>query len=53
MAKKGSIIVELRSTESSHSYTTKKRPQSDKLELKKFDPKLRKHVLYKEGKVKK
>ncbi len=37
-----------------HFYTTtkNKRTMSGKLELKKFDPKARKHVIYKEGKIK-
>jgi len=37
-----------------HFYTTtkNKRNQRGKLELKKFDPVARKHVLYKEGKIK-
>jgi large subunit ribosomal protein L33 len=37
-----------------HFYTTSKnkRTHPDKMEIKKFDPKARKHVLYKEGKLK-
>ncbi len=37
-----------------HFYTTtkNKRNQTDKLEIKKFDPVARKHVLYKEVKLK-
>ena len=37
-----------------HYYTTtkNKRTMTDKLELKKFDPVARKHVLYKEAKIK-
>ena len=37
-----------------HFYTTdkNKRTMPDKLEMKKFDPVARKHVLYKEGKIK-
>ncbi|MDG1987809.1 MAG: 50S ribosomal protein L33 [Halieaceae bacterium] len=37
-----------------HFYTTDKNKRStpDKLEMKKFDPVVRKHVLYKEGKIK-
>ena len=37
-----------------HYYTTdkNKRTTPDKLEIKKFDPKARKHVLYKETKLK-
>lgn len=46
--------IKLQSTESAHFYTTdkNKRTTPDKLELKKFDPILRKHVLYKETKIK-
>ena len=37
-----------------HYYTTtkNKRNSPDKLEMKKFDPIVRKHVLYTEGKIK-
>jgi len=37
-----------------HFYTTtkNKRNQLGKMEIKKFDPVARKHVLYKEGKIK-
>jgi len=37
-----------------HFYTTSKnkRTKPDKLELKKFDPVVRKHVMYKEAKIK-
>ncbi len=37
-----------------HFYTTtkNKRTTPNKLEMKKFDPVVRKHVLYKEGKIK-
>ena len=37
-----------------HFYTTDKNKRStpDKLQMKKFDPVVRKHVLYKEGKIK-
>ena len=37
-----------------HFYTTDKNKRStpDKLEMKKYDPKIRKHVMYKEGKIK-
>ncbi|MFP4329722.1 MAG: 50S ribosomal protein L33 [Spirochaetaceae bacterium] len=57
MAKKGKgnlVRVRLKSTESGHCYyTTKnKRNTPDKMEFKKYDPVVRKHVLYKEsGKV--
>lgn len=37
-----------------HFYTTtkNKRTKPEKLEIKKFDPKVRKHVMYKETKLK-
>jgi len=37
-----------------HFYTTtkNKRTTPEKLEIKKFDPVVRKHVIYKEGKIK-
>ena len=37
-----------------HYYTTRKnkRTMPDKMEIKKFDPVVRKHVVYKEGKIK-
>ena len=37
-----------------HFYTTdkNKRTKPDKLELKKYDPVVRKHVIYKEAKIK-
>ena len=37
-----------------HYYTTtkNKRQHPDKLEIKKFDPRIRKYVLYKEAKIK-
>ena len=37
-----------------HFYTTtkNKRTKPDKLELKKYDPVVRKHVMYKEAKIK-
>jgi len=37
-----------------HYYTTtkNKRTMTEKLEMKKFDPKVRKHVMYKESKIK-
>ncbi|RAP38211.1 50S ribosomal protein L33 [Candidatus Marinamargulisbacteria bacterium SCGC AAA071-K20] len=53
MASKGNrqnVILE--STESGHSYhTTKnKRNTSEKIEIKKYDPHVRKHAVYKEKK---
>jgi large subunit ribosomal protein L33 len=37
-----------------HFYTTtkNKRTMTEKMEIKKFDPVVRKHVIYKEGKIK-
>ncbi len=37
-----------------HIYTTtkNKRTTPDKMEIKKYDPVVRKHVIYKEGKIK-
>ncbi len=37
-----------------HFYTTdkNKRTTPDKIEMKKYDPVVRKHVIYKEGKIK-
>ncbi len=51
--KKGNrILVKLRSAESGHMYYTFKNRQntSQRLELKKYDPIVRKHVVYKETK---
>ena len=53
MAKPGArVTVKLRSTESEHFYSTKKnkRNTTDRLELKKYDPVVRKHVKYEEEK---
>lgn len=56
MAKKktGVITIKLVSSESKHFYTTKKNSRNtpSKMEIKKYDPTLRKHVIYKEGKIK-
>ncbi|HDK37571.1 MAG TPA: 50S ribosomal protein L33 [Thiolapillus brandeum] len=42
------------SADTGHFYTTtkNKRTQSGKMEIKKYDPKARKHVMYKEAKIK-
>ena len=42
------------SAKTGHFYTTdkNKRTMPDKMEIKKFDPVVRKHVIYKEGKIK-
>lgn len=53
MAKKGPrVLIKLRSTESSHYYLTEKNRRNDsgRLELKKFDPVVRRHVIYREAK---
>ena len=47
-------ITLLSSANTGHFYTTtkNKRLHPDKMEVKKFDPKARKHVVYKETKIK-
>ena len=48
------ILIKLVSTAGTgHFYTTSKNPKtkSDKIIIKKFDPKIRKHVEYKESKI--
>ncbi len=42
------------SAKTGHYYTTTKNKKSmqDKIEIKKFDPVIRKHVMYKESKIK-
>jgi large subunit ribosomal protein L33 len=55
MAKKSGenrIVITLRSPESGHTYTTVKNKRNDpaRIELKKYDPVVRKHVTYKESK---
>jgi large subunit ribosomal protein L33 len=56
MAKGGSLIVKLVSTaDTGFFYVTHKNPRgvkTEKLELKKYDPVARKHVVFKEGKIK-
>ena len=46
-------LIKLQSTESKHCYYTEKnrRNVTEKMEVRKYDPTLRKHVLYKEGKM--
>ncbi|MEM7246167.1 MAG: 50S ribosomal protein L33 [Acidobacteriota bacterium] len=51
MAAKGHRVkIKLKSSESPHFYYTMKNKQNkqERLELKKYDPVVRKHVLYKE-----
>ncbi len=53
MAKKGAReVIKLKSTESAECYwTTKnKRNDTERIELKKYDKKLKKHVVFKEAK---
>lgn len=53
MAKKDDRInIKLKSTESTYMYHTRKnkRNSPERLQLKKYDPILRKHVLFKESK---
>lgn len=47
------IIKLVSSADTGHFYTTtkNKRKTTDKVELKKYDPKARKHVVYKEAKI--
>jgi len=47
--------IRLQSSASHHYYTTtkNKRLTNDKLQLNKYDPVVRKHVLYKEERIKK
>lgn len=54
MAKKKGvrIVVRMRSTESAHTYTTEKNCRNDpsRIELRKYDPVVRRHVIYREQK---
>ena len=55
MASKGRDKIKLESTAGTgHFYTTdkSKRTMPEKMEIMKFDPKARKHVIYKETKIK-
>jgi len=55
MAKANTILIKLESTaDTGYYYVTKKNPrtQTDKLELRKYDPVARKHVIFKESKIK-
>lgn len=51
--KKGNrIVIKLRSTESTYTYTTEKNRRNDpnRLELRRYDPILRRHTLFRETK---
>lgn len=55
MAKKGAELVKLESTAGTgYFYVARRNPAKypEKLEFKKYDPKARKHVLFKETKLK-
>lgn len=49
---KGGQPVKLKSTESGHMYHTRKnkRKHPDRMEMRKYDPIVRRHVLYREEK---
>jgi len=52
-SKEARHFIKLQSTESGHCYCVQKnrRNTPDRITLKKYDPTLRKHVDYKEGKL--
>tara|TARA_B100000902_G_scaffold272278_1_gene258232 strand:+ start:382 stop:549 length:168 start_codon:yes stop_codon:yes gene_type:complete len=55
MAKSPTIQIKLESTAGTgYYYVTKKNPRTmtEKFEVKKYDPKVRKHVIFKEKKIK-
>ncbi len=55
MAKPASLQIKMVSTaDTGFFYVTKKNPRNtpDKLEMKKYDPRVRKHVVFKEEKMK-
>ncbi len=55
MAKPSSILIKMVSTaDTCYYYVTKKNPrtQTEKMEMRKYDPVVRKHVLFKEGRIK-
>ena len=55
MAKPSSVVVKMvSSADTGYYYVTKKNPrtQTEKLEMRKYDPVARKHVAFKEGKIK-
>lgn len=55
MAKSNTVLIKLQSTaDTGFFYIAKKnaRKQTEKLEFKKYDPVARKHVLFKESKLK-
>ena len=55
MAKANTIVIKLLSTaDTGYYYVAKKNPrtQTEKLEFRKYDPIARKHVMFKESKIK-
>ena len=55
MAKSNTLLIKLvSSADTGYFYVTKKNPRTttDKLELKKYDPVARKHVVFREAKIK-
>lgn len=55
MAKSSTILIKLVSTaDTGYYYVTKKNPRNltEKMEMKKYDPVVRKHVVFKEHKIK-
>lgn len=55
MAKQNTILIKLVSTaDTGYYYVTKKNPRTstEKLEFRKYDPVARKHVIFKEAKIK-
>lgn len=55
MAKPATMQIKLVSTaDTGYFYVTKKNPRNltEKLELRKYDPKVRKHVVFRESKMK-
>ena len=55
MAKPATILIKLESTAGTgYYYVTKKNPRnlSEKMEFRKYDPVARKHVMFKEAKIK-
>ena len=55
MAKSNTILIRLVSTaDTGYFYVTKKNPrtQTEKMNLRKYDPVARKHVMFKEAKIK-
>lgn len=55
MAKANTIVIKMESTAGTgYFYVAKKNPRThtDKLEMRKYDPVARKHVIFKENKIK-